>query len=179
MPRLHIHLRTGIPIEEARGVLRLGVKVREKSLRFLHQPLVVLRAGDPLDKENDMVLRPWGFAVLRLHVVAARVDQHCDIREFVHDVLLCDPVIGVVRMRVVAVRYQRFRITEVFLTAVAVLEADESVVIRHEPFQRFGIRHRICVRVKAVRPVPLAARYPDREGKLHVHFVTSSSSSVK
>ena len=161
--RLYVDLSVWIAVEEPCGVLRLGVKVREELLHPFDQPLVFLWAGDPLNEKDDVVFWPWRFAVFRLHMIAAGINQHGHVPEFINDGVLRDPVFGIVRVGIVAVRHESILILEVLFIAVVVFEADEGMVVRHQLFEGFNIRRRVEIGIKTVRLIPTAARHPDRE----------------
>ena len=93
---LHVDLRVRIAVEKARRVLRPVVKIRIRLLHPFDQQLVSLRIGDPVNEENDVVFWPRRFAVLRLHVVAARVKDHRHVGEPRDNILLCDPVARII-----------------------------------------------------------------------------------
>ena len=157
---LHIDLGVGIAVEKPRGVLRLGVEVGIDFLHPFDQPLAGFRVGDPVNEEDNVVLGSRRFAVLRFHVVAARIEEHRHIGELFDDVLLRDPVLRIVGVGIIAVHHKGIGMLEVFFAAVVVFEADEGVVFRHQPLEGIQVRHRIAVGIDAVRPVAAALCYP-------------------
>ena len=157
---LHIDLGVGIAVEKPRGVLRLGVEVGIDLLHPFDQPLVGFRVGDPVNEEDDVVLGSRRFAVLRFHVIAARVEEHRHVGELFDDVILRDPVLRIVGVRIVAVHHKGIGMFEVLFTAVVVSEADEGVVFRHQLLEGIHVCHRIAVGIDAVRPVAAAPCHP-------------------
>ena len=155
---LHIDLGLGIAVKEPCRILRFGVKVGINLLHPLDQPLICFGIGDPVNKEDDMILGPRRFAVLRFHVVAARIEKHRHIGKLIDDVLLRDPVFWIIGVCIVAVHHKRIGKLEIRLAAVVVFEANEGMVVRHQPFERIGIRHCKAVGVDAVCLVAAALK---------------------
>ena len=149
--------------EEAGGVQRLGVKVREDGIDQLLHVTVQGRVSDVVDGKQNMELGPRRFPVLLPHMEAAVVDGEGHAWKSLHDVLRRFPTGRVLGVVVVAVHRQAVAANEVVAVAVAVPILGAHIVVADGGLQAVRIQNNVLMGIGAVTGIAGDVGAIDRE----------------
>ena len=161
--RIDGDIRSAGSEEEAGGVQRLGVKVREDRIDQLLHVTVQGRVSDVVDGKQNMELGPRRFPVLLPHVEAAVMDGEGHAGESLHDVLRCLPTGRVLGVVVVAVHRQAVAANEVVAVAVAVSVLRAHIVVADGGLQAVRIQNDVLMGIGAVTGIAGDVGAIDRE----------------
>ena len=108
-------------IEEPRRIQSLGIEVRKHSVHASFQIAVCFMIGHFIDQEQHVKLRARRFSTLRNHIVPTEMNGEGHIGKLTADVFGRYPVVGIVRMIVVAVQAQACGRNEIVVGTITVL----------------------------------------------------------
>ena len=161
--RIDGDIRSTGPEEEAGGVQRLGVKVREDGIDQLLHVTVQGRVSDVVDGKQNMELGPCRFPVFLPHMEAAVMNGEGHAGKSLHNILRRLPTGRVLGMVIVAVHRQAVAANEVVAVAVAVPIFRAYIVVTDALLQAGLVQNDMLVRVGAVAGIAGNVGAIDRE----------------
>ncbi len=154
----HIIFLTACPEEETRGIHGIIIKERILLLDGTLDRCIKCRVGILCHREQDMILRASGFAVLFLHMITTRNQGKLHVIENIHKLICRQPVFRIFRVVVVTVQRNHRRRNKIGDVTVTVLILGEYLVMDHRLCQFFPVRDFYFVRIQAVRRFASAVR---------------------